>query len=98
MDHFGMKYQAPTPEDLQRLKDELGLKSHEMAELFGLSSGRHWRYYTGETDKPRTMSAATLFFGLARLTLSDADIERVTELMRKAGATVDLSPDTGEPD
>jgi hypothetical protein len=89
MDCFDMKYKEPTAADLQRLKDELGLSSAQMANLFGLSSGRHWRGYT-ETNKPRSISAQTLFFGLAQKELDAEAIARVLERMRQAGATIEL--------
>lgn len=95
MDHFDMKYTAPSAEELQRLKDELGLSSAQMAKLFGLSSGRHWRGYT-ETGATRQISAQTLFFGLARDELDAAAIDRVLERMRRAGATIELDT-PGEP-
>ena len=86
-----MKYKAPSAEELQRLKDELGLSSAQMAKLFGLSSGRHWRGYTQTgPEKPRQISAQTLFFGLARDELSAEAIERILARMRQAGATIDL--------
>ena len=90
-----MKYKAPSAEELQRLKDELGLSSAQMAKLFGLSSGRHWRGYT-ETGATRQISAQTLFFGLARDELSAEAIERILARMRQAGATIDLDT-AGEP-
>ncbi|TCK43971.1 hypothetical protein B0G84_2319 [Paraburkholderia sp. BL8N3] len=90
-----MTYNPPSPEELQRLKDELGLSSAQMADLFGLSSGRHWRSYT-EKGNPRSISAQTLFFGLARLELSDAELTRVTARMRRVGASIDLSAAGGE--
>ena len=95
MDYFNMKYKPPSAEDLQRLKDELRLPSVKMAELFGLSSGRHWRYYT-EKNSDRKISAQTLFFGLARDELSAEAIERILARMRQAGATIDLES-AGEP-
>jgi hypothetical protein len=96
MDCFDMKYKEPSAEDLQRLKDELGLSSAEMANLFGLSSGRHWRGYTETGEKRRKISAQTLFFGLARKELDAEAIARVLERMRQAGATIDLSASGGE--
>jgi hypothetical protein len=90
MDHFDMKYEAPSADALQRLKDELGLSSAQMAKLFGLSSGRHWRGYTENGDKRREISAQTLFFGLARNELDAEAIARVLERMRRAGATIEL--------
>lgn len=92
-----MKYKQPSPEDLQRLKDKLGLKSHEMAKLFGLSSGRHWRSYT-ESGNPRKISAQTLFFGLARNALTPEEMARVLDAMREAGATIDLDAPSDSPD
>ncbi|WP_429328855.1 XRE family transcriptional regulator [Paraburkholderia atlantica] len=84
-----MKYTPPTPEDLQRLKDTLGLSSVQMAELFGLSSGRHWRSYTGGADI-RSVSASTMFFAMAQLELDCQTIERVLNRMREAGAMIEL--------
>jgi hypothetical protein len=93
-----MNYEPPIPEDLERLKDELGKSSGEMAELFGLASGRQWRRYlsTDENNK-RDMGMHMLFFAMARLVLPPEDIERVLDRMRKVGAVVDLSAD-GEED
>ncbi|SDR37781.1 hypothetical protein SAMN05443245_5265 [Paraburkholderia fungorum] len=96
LDHFDMKYKAPSAEELQRLKDELGLSSAQMAKLFGLSSGRHWRGYTEAGEKRRDIGAQTLFFGLARIELGAEAIDRVLERMRQAGATIDLDTN-GEP-
>lgn len=90
-----MKYTPPSPASLQRLKDELGKSSVKMAELFGLSSGRHWRSYTGDIN-PRTISAQTLFFGIAQLELDPKTMARVLQRMREAGAEIDLSPEPGE--
>jgi hypothetical protein len=98
MDHFDMKYEAPSADALQRLKDELGLSSAQMAKLFGLSSGRHWRGYTENGDKRREISAQTLFFGLARNELDAETIARVLERMRRAGATIELdTPGESQP-
>lgn len=96
MDYFDMKYTAPSAEELQRLKDDLGLSSAQMAKLFGLSSGRHWRGYT-ETGATRKIGAQTLFFGLAQKELSAEAIERILARMRRAGATIDLDT-AGEPE
>ena len=93
--HLAVIYTPPSPEDLQRLKDELGLSSAQMAELFGLSSGRHWRSYT-EKNNPRTISAQTLFFGLARIELDGPSVKRVFDRMRQAGAHVEQETDGGQ--
>lgn len=94
-----MHYEAPTPDQLERLKDGLGKSSGEMADLFGLAGGRQWRRYTSLANDPknkRDMGMHMLFFAIARLQLSAEAIESVLAAMRQAGATIDLSPD-GEP-
>lgn len=90
-----MRYIPPTPQDLERLKQELKLSSAQMAELFGVQGGRQWRKYTGG-ETPREISPHILFFAMARLELDDASIERVLDRMRQAGAHVDLSAPAGE--
>lgn len=85
-----MKYTPPSPEDLQRLKDELKLSSASMAELFGLSGGRHWRLYTGGQDI-RSVSMQTLFYAMAQLELDRASIARILDRMRRAGAIIDTN-------
>jgi hypothetical protein len=92
-----MNYEPPAPEDLERLKNELGKSSGEMAELFGLANGRQWRRYlsTDENNK-RDMGLHMLFFAMARLVLTPEDIERVLARMRTVGAMVELSADGEE--
>jgi hypothetical protein len=87
-----MRYAPPKPEDFQRLKDSLGKTGNEMAELFGVAGGQQWRKYTGGIQ-PREMSPQILFFGAARLALSDEEFDRVLARMRDIGADIDL---TGE--
>ena len=84
-----MQYLPPTAEDLARLKDELGLSSVQMAKLFGLSGGRHWRKYTGG-DQPQPLSPLSLFFAATQLEFSKEDVDRVLDRMRKIGASIDL--------
>jgi catechol 2,3-dioxygenase-like lactoylglutathione lyase family enzyme len=94
-----MHYEPPTAEALENLKDALGKSSTEMADLFGLSTGRAWRRYTTQTvdpDKRREMGAHMLFFAMARLELDAEAIARVLERMRQAGATIDLSESAGD--
>lgn len=90
-----MLYHPPSPEDLARLKEELGLSSAQMAKLFGLSGGRHWRKYTGG-EPPQPISPLPLFFAAARLELDAETIDRVLQRMRAIGATIDLDAD-GDP-
>ncbi|WP_434033611.1 hypothetical protein [Cupriavidus sp. a3] len=85
-----MRYSSPSPEDLQRLKNELGRTGEEMAELFGVAGGQQWRKYTGGAQ-PREMAPQMLFFGAARLVLSDEELSRVLDRMRAIGAEIELS-------
>lgn len=88
-----MLYTPPTPQDLERLKGELGLSASKMAALFGVSSGRQWRNYTGG-EKPRDMNPHMLFFAAARLELDEKTIEQILQRMRQVGATIDLTADS----
>lgn len=95
-----MRYTPPPPEDLDRLKEKLGYSSTQMAELFGIASGRQWRRYTSLASDPanrRDMGLHMLFFAMARLELDADAIERVLDRMRQAGAQVDLSAPDGDP-
>ncbi|WP_175683821.1 XRE family transcriptional regulator [Burkholderia cenocepacia] len=84
-----MEYTPPKATDLQRLKDELGRTGEQMAELFCVAGGQQWRKYTGGAE-PRELSPHILFFGAARLVLSDDQLELVLEKMRAIGAQIDL--------
>lgn len=91
-----MNYEPPAPEDLERLKNDLGKSSGEMAELFGLANGRQWRrYLSTEKSNKRDMGMHMLFFAMARLVLTTEDFDRVLTRVREVGAKVDLSA-TGE--
>ncbi|MGU4701982.1 XRE family transcriptional regulator [Burkholderia cepacia] len=84
-----MRYDPPSPKDLEKLKNDLQFSSAQMAELFGVQGGRQWRKYTGG-EEPREISPHILFFAAARLELSPEDFERVLARMRAIGATIDL--------
>ena len=87
-----MRYTAPTTDDLQRLKSDLGLTGEQMAALFGVAGGQQWRKYTGGAQ-PREMAPQMLFFGAARLALAPDELERVLTQMRAIGAEIDISPE-----
>ncbi|WP_429563047.1 XRE family transcriptional regulator [Paraburkholderia sp. MM6662-R1] len=89
MPKIPMLYHPPPPEALAQFKEELGLSSAQMSDLFGLSGGRHWRKYTGGAE-PSGMSPQILFFALARLELPPETLERVLNRMRSLGATIEL--------
>ena len=97
LDPLAMLYQPPPSENLALLKEELGLSSAQMAKLFGLSGGRHWRKYTGGSD-PQGISPLPLFFAMAQLELDNETLERVLQRMRRVGATIDLSTDSSVSD
>ncbi len=91
-----MRYTPPKPEDLQRLKRELDRTGEQMAELFGVAGGQQWRKYTGGAQ-PREMAPQVLFFGAARLALTDGEMERVIARMREIGAEIDIEmPNSGD--
>ncbi len=80
-------YTPPTPADLRRLKDDLGLDGEQMAQLFGLAGKQQWRKYTGG-DSPRDVSLPMLFLAAARLSLPPEAINTVLQRMRDIGAEV----------
>ncbi|WP_176307886.1 hypothetical protein [Burkholderia ambifaria] len=84
-----MEYTPPTTADLQRLKAELGRTGEQMADLFGVAGGQQWRKYTGGAA-PRELSPQILFFGAARLALTDEQLALVLNKMREIGAQIDL--------
>ncbi|MET3229972.1 UNVERIFIED_ORG: hypothetical protein ABIC54_002157 [Burkholderia sp. 1263] len=76
---------------MERLKRELGKSSTEMAELFGVSSGRQWRkYMAADANNSRDMGMHMLFFAMARLELDPETLNRILDRMRAAGATIEL--------
>ena len=87
-------YTPPSTNDMERLKQELGKSSTEMAQLFGVSSGRQWRkYMAADANNTRDMGMHMLFFAMARLELDAETLERILNRMRAAGATIDLDAD-----
>lgn len=86
-----MRYLPPSTEDMERLKLVLGKSSTEMAELFGVSTGRQWRkYMAADANNSRDMGMHMLFFAMARLELDPETLERILNRMREAGATIEL--------
>ncbi len=81
-------YCAPSPQDLQRLKDELGYSGSEMAELASVSGGQQWRKYTGGSE-PRELNMHVLFFMAARLALDPDQLQAIANKMQDIGAQVD---------
>ncbi|MER1978026.1 helix-turn-helix domain-containing protein [Pseudocitrobacter faecalis] len=81
-------YVPPTPEELNKLKEELGYTGNQMADLAGVASNSQWRKYTGG-ESPRAISPHILFFIAAQLVLEDYDIEKVLAKMSEIGAKID---------
>lgn len=79
-------YTPPTPDDLNRLKDELGYTGNQMADLAGVASNSQWRKYTGG-ESPRAMSPHILFYMAAQLALTPEELDRVISKMQQIGAT-----------
>lgn len=95
-----MHYKAPQPEDIERLKKELGLNGAQMAELFGVAGDRAFRRYTSKSGSKnrRELGAYMLFFAMARLILKPKDFEAILAKMREAGAEIDLNVRSGSPE
>lgn len=81
------EYTPPAPEDLERLKSELGYTGNQMADIAGVASNSQWRKYTGGAE-PRAMSPHILFFMAAQLALNEAELKRVVSKMIEIGAVV----------
>ncbi|HFD2060322.1 TPA: XRE family transcriptional regulator [Serratia marcescens] len=81
------EYTPPAPEDLERLKSELGYTGNQMADIAGVASNSQWRKYTGGAE-PRAMSPHILFFMAAQLTLDEVELRRVVSKMIDIGAIV----------
>ncbi|WP_313437799.1 XRE family transcriptional regulator [Atlantibacter hermannii] len=81
-------YEAPTPEDFRRLKDELGRNGTQMADLAGVSSNSQWRKYTGGAN-PRAMPHQSLFYLAAQLVLTPSELDRVIKKMIDIGARIE---------
>lgn len=79
-------YTPPSPDDLNRLKDELGYTGNQMADLAGVASNSQWRKYTGG-ESPRAMSPHILFYMAAQLALTPEELDRVIQKMQQIGAT-----------
>lgn len=80
-------YVPPTPEELNKLKDELSYTGTQMADLAGVASNSQWRKYTGG-ESPRALSPHILFYVAAQLVLNENELSRVLQKMKDIGATV----------
>ena len=85
-------YRAPTPRDLQVLKEHFGLTAYDMARLFAVQP-EQWRKHTGG-KLPREISVTRAFFMAAFQVLGDEEIERIVAYMASFGAVwnTDVEP------
>jgi len=81
-----MPYIPPAPQDLQRLKNELGATGKQMSKLACVSE-QHWRRYTGGAQ-PRLIPYSNLFHLAAQLELDGAALAKVFKRMREIGADI----------
>ena len=87
-----MKYQPPGSETLRRLKEHLGYTNVQMADLFGVSTGRQFHKYLSDEDK-REMGFHVLMYGAMQLALMTGpvtNIEQVFAAARSIGATIEM--------
>ncbi|MEW8506997.1 MAG: hypothetical protein AB2598_09845 [Candidatus Thiodiazotropha sp.] len=83
-------YEAPSVDNLRKLKDELGLTQSEMADFVGVAGGQQWRKYTGG-QSPRKMNFHMLFYIAAKLTLTEQEMEVVYKRIVELGAKYEPS-------
>jgi hypothetical protein len=87
-----MKYQPPSSETLRRLKERLGYTNGQMADLFGVSTGRQFHKYLSDEDK-REMGFHVLMYGAIQLALMAGpvtNIEQVFDAARSIGAMIEM--------
>ena len=87
-----MLFRSPTVAQMKQWKEKLQFSGTQMARILGLKSSRRWRDYADE-NKPQGIPPANLFMAAALVTLPQSEIDRVLDVMREVGATIDLSPD-----
>jgi hypothetical protein len=87
-----MHYQPPGSGALRELKERLGYTNGQMADLFGVSTGRQFHKYISDEDK-REMGFHVLMYGVLQLLLKDGAVAEVEQLYAKArelGATIEV--------
>jgi|GEM_PF-1712911 len=90
-----MRYQPPPRDELRRLKETLKYTNGQMAELFGIATGRQFHKYLSDEDK-REMGFHVLMFGMLNLALTQGpvkDIKQLLDMARSLGAVIEPEPD-----
>ncbi|WP_269935802.1 XRE family transcriptional regulator [Serratia liquefaciens] len=82
------KYNPPTPESLEKLKNGLGYTGTQMADLAGVASNSQWRKYTCGVA-PRAMSQHILFYIASQLVLSENELNLIVEKMKFLSAEIE---------
>lgn len=89
------EYEAPTPDDLQALKNELNYTGAKMADLAGVFSSAQWRKYTNNINQ-RKMAPQMLFYLAAQLALTPEELDRIIKKMVEIGARINHEPEPAE--
>lgn len=87
-----MHYESIPQEGLKRLKEDLAFNNAQMAEVFGIATGRQFHKYLSD-DYQREMGFHVLMYGMARIELMHGPIKSIEQLFaraRKYGAVIDL--------
>jgi hypothetical protein len=93
-----MHYKPPPQAELRRLREDLHFTNGQMANMFGVATGRQFHKYLSEEDK-REMGFHVLMYGMAQWHLMSGpitSIEQLYERARQIGAQVDFSEDAAE--
>jgi hypothetical protein len=87
-----MRYQPPRSSALRELKERLGYTNGQMADLFGVSTGRQFHKYISDEDR-REMGFHVLMYGVLQLLLKEGavtDIAQLHAIARELGATIEV--------
>jgi hypothetical protein len=93
-----MHYKPPPQAELRRLREDLQFTNGQMANMFGVATGRQFHKYLSEEDK-REMGFHVLMYGMAQWQLMSGPItsmEQLYERARQIGAMVNFSEDVEE--
>lgn len=87
-----MHYRAIPQAGLRQLKEELGYTNSQMADVFGITTGRQFHKYLSDEDK-REMGFHVLMYGMANWQLMHGpitSIEQLHALGRELGAIIEM--------
>lgn len=93
-----MYFRAIPQAGLRQLKEELGYTNSQMADVFGITTGRQFHKYLSDEDK-REMGFHVLMFGMLQLELMLGPVRNIEQLYARArhyGAVIEPSVPAGE--